>query len=117
VAVTHVIPAARLTRAYFERRAFYQGVCDSYTEVRAQGAARPLRAKDWKTPLRGLRSRFSAYRRAKRSEFEAVLVAMSRGFAWHQNEVRNDPSLLGWITKADYLDYALPEGWERYAIK
>ena len=119
VAVSHVIPPARLTSASLKRRAFYQGVCDSYTEIRAQGAAGPLPAEDWKTPLRGLQSRFSDYRRAKSSEFEAVLVAMRRGhsdgFAWHQHEVRNDPSLLGWITKADYLDYALPEGWERYA--
>jgi glycosyltransferase involved in cell wall biosynthesis len=32
--VYHNVPAQRLTAEYFERRAFYQGVCDSYTNIR-----------------------------------------------------------------------------------
>ena len=35
VALKHVIPASRLTTAYFEQRAFYQGVCDFFTRIRS----------------------------------------------------------------------------------
>jgi hypothetical protein len=41
-------------------------------------------------------------------------LAHAAGFAFHQSEVRQDPNLLHWVTKPNYLDYALPEGWQSY---
>lgn len=53
-----------------------------------------------------------------RSDTMAVRHLMGRahamGFQFHQNEVRNDPKLLDWVQKPDYLDYSLPEGWQKY---
>lgn len=40
--IYHRIPASRLTPAYFEKRAFYQGVCDSYTYIRRTQSVGPL---------------------------------------------------------------------------
>jgi len=39
--VTHVIPQEKVTRDYFKRRAFIQGVCDSYIEIRKNGSVAP----------------------------------------------------------------------------
>jgi glucosyl-dolichyl phosphate glucuronosyltransferase len=36
VMLYHLVPAERLTIGYFEKRYFYQGVSDSYTQIRAQ---------------------------------------------------------------------------------
>jgi glycosyltransferase involved in cell wall biosynthesis len=118
LSVDHVIPAERLTTAYLDRRAFYQGVCDSYTRVRRERAVAPLPSKSWKAGLRYLRSKLFRRRPSQRDDVQAVLDLMSRswsaGFVFHQNEVRRDPSLLSWITKADYFDYPLPDGWQRH---
>jgi len=35
--VYHFISASRMTPEYFERRAYYQGVCDSYSRIRREG--------------------------------------------------------------------------------
>jgi hypothetical protein len=40
--------------------------------------------------------------------------AHAAGVAFHENEVRNDPKLLEWVLKPDYVDYALPDGWKNY---
>src|SRR5262249_26769137 len=54
VAVTHIIPATGWTPKAFEPRAFYQGVCDSYTRIRREGAPPPL-IKSWKVAVRSLK--------------------------------------------------------------
>src|SRR5262249_30254313 len=36
--IYHIIPASRMTPEYFEQRAYYQGVCDSYSNVRREGS-------------------------------------------------------------------------------
>ena len=43
-----------------------------------------------------------------------VSAAQSAGFRFHQTECRDDSKLLNWVLKADYLDYALPDGWQSY---
>lgn len=65
--VYHRIPAGRLTPEYFERRAFYQGVCDSYADIRRAGGVVPL---PWETQpesssatIDGWKARLSRYAR------------------------------------------------------
>lgn len=125
VAVRHVISAGRLTPASFERRGFFQGVCDSYTCIRREGVgpkpfeAGPRRFETWKAGFRYLRSKLFEHRRPRQREAQAIVNLISRansaGFAFHQNEVCSDPSLFRWVMKSDYFDYALPE--ERKSIR
>jgi glycosyltransferase involved in cell wall biosynthesis len=116
IAVTHEIPAARLTARYFENRAFYQGVCDSYTRIRSHGIVAPARPS-WRGVLRRFKQQVLGLgldpelRRVR----EATARAYRAGFAFHQGAVREDPALLAWVTRPDYLDYRLPDGWERFA--
>jgi len=118
VAVTHVIPASRLSVESFERRGFYQGVCDSYTHIRREGAVSPGLTRSWKEALRSLNRTLRRDYLLRRADTEAVRelmeLARTAGFAFHQNEVRNDAGLLQWVTRADYFDYALPEGWNSH---
>ena len=118
VAVAHVIPASRLSLERFERRGFYQGICDSYTQIRREGAVSPALTRSLKEVLRSLIRKPRRDYLLRRGDTEAVRqlmeVAHTAGFAFHQNEVRNDAGLLQWVTRSDYFDYALPEGWNSY---
>lgn len=110
--VYHVIPSQRLTVEYFEERQFYQGVCDSYTSIRALGApGSPPPA--WKKPLRRIK-RFvkDLVRVSPQNPYQKIKTRIHRayeaGYSFHQQQVRNDPALLEWVLKADYWDYRLP---------
>jgi glucosyl-dolichyl phosphate glucuronosyltransferase len=120
VAVQHVIPASRMTLESFERRSFFQGVCDSYTLVRREGAVYPYHRRSWKDVIRPLKRSLHREYLLRRSETRSIRKLMgwahAAGFAFHQNEVRRDPNLLLWVTKPNYFDYDLPEGWRSYII-
>jgi len=107
--VHHAAPSSRLTVEYFENRAFYAGVCNSYTRIRANnGLARGpdglgimamlgrLRdAVDLLTPIGRIRRRL-------RRAYEA-------GYRFHQDAARSRPEVLEWILRNDYWDYRLPD--------
>jgi hypothetical protein len=46
---------------------------------------------------------------------ELCARAYHLGRAFHAAEVRGDPKLLKWITRPNYFDRYLPEGWEKLA--
>jgi GT2 family glycosyltransferase len=125
--VHHRIPAARLTVGYFRRRAFYQGVCDSFTAIRREPSslasappedtapARPARdAGIERGPLARLAARVQSRLRPAaaptHAEVEAEFQAAYRaGYAFHQNTVRGNPQLLAWVLREEYWDYRLPQ--------
>jgi glycosyltransferase involved in cell wall biosynthesis len=118
VALRHLIPGSRMTPESFALRGFFQGVCDSYTRVRSEGLYTSAESPSWKRPFRPIkRAVYRAYLLG-RSDTAAIREMRARaytnGFEFHQTEVRNDPSLLDWVLRADYFDYNLPPGWKRY---
>jgi glycosyltransferase involved in cell wall biosynthesis len=112
VAVTHMIPMSRLTLVAFEQRGFYQGVCDSYTRIRSEGVMPPAPGRAWKDPLRPLKRNLRRAVLSRRCDAKSVRELLGRshamGVAFHREEVRNDPTLMNWVLKPDYLDYSLP---------
>jgi glucosyl-dolichyl phosphate glucuronosyltransferase len=91
-AVMHAVPRERMTIDYFERRAFAQGVSDSFTALRSGKPPRP------DSLIRRLRL-LMPWRR-----FDARLHgAYRRGFAWHQDLYRTDDAVRAWVTRPDYL--------------
>lgn len=137
--IHHRIPASRLTAEYFCRRAFYQGVCDSFTAVRRdpepirqalQAATRPAMprrgaiggrssAAGWQ---RGFLWRLLApTRRASAPGHEEVATevqsAYRAGYEFHQTAVRSDPRLLDWVLRDDYWDYKLPDLSAEVAVR
>ena len=111
--VHHLVDERRMTPAYFEERAFAQGVSDSYTAIRAAKGLEPedhglrqrLRrvlgpARDWWA--------FGGWR-AERTVVELLSIqsrvrdGYRRGWDFHRAEVRRDPTLLNWVLKQNYL--------------
>jgi hypothetical protein len=112
MAVTHLIPAARMTITAFEQRGFYQGVCSSYGRIRREGKVEPLPPTSWRTQLGPLKRSYERTRCLKKRDTSAVrkLVehAHFEGKRWHGEQLRASPQLLDWVMKRDYFDYRLP---------
>jgi glycosyltransferase involved in cell wall biosynthesis len=118
----HQIEANRLTVEYFENRYFYQGVCDSYSEIRKNGGHSPtqavtLRSRNLPLPLKIARRLKNALlpkaTRPECNESDTVKQrcnsAYKRGYNFHQECARRSPKLREWITKEDYFDFTYPE--------
>lgn len=112
--VHHQVSADRMTPAYFEQRAFAQGVSDSYSAVRRSGRALlpwPERARQTlRSVLRSAREHWRA--RAHGSDPVGMALrevrlrtvrAYGEGFEFHQSQVRADRQLLDWVLKESYL--------------
>lgn len=118
IAVTHLIPAARLAPDYFMQRAYYQGVCDSYTAIRRTGRPHTPRYTWLDYAKEGL-SRFQRLFSLRAELAHPVLrqaqTAQQAGWRFHQEAVQSDQTLLEWVLRSDYFDYELPDGWRQYA--
>jgi glycosyltransferase involved in cell wall biosynthesis len=117
MAVKHLIPVWRLAPAYFEERAFCEGIWRSYTSVRRNGSA-SSKPTSWRDLFRPVKWKFERKNILQKPTWEGVrlLVARARlaGFWFHQKEVLKDQKLLEWIVRPDYFDYTLPEGWQSF---
>jgi hypothetical protein len=118
-AVEHVIPGSRLTPEAFENRGFFQGVCDSYTQIRRDGCPATHPKRTWKDALRATKravERAMWLRQGPTSKAICSLISRSMVLGWqfHQREVQNDPGLLEWVLRADYFSSCeLPAGWHQ----
>jgi glycosyltransferase involved in cell wall biosynthesis len=127
--IHHRISTARLTVEYFEKRAFYQGVCDSYTAIRRSpenalaGSVEPG-SRDGRRTVRPENPPAARWRRwvahwlpepssaASISADEAharVRAAYDAGFRFHLEAARGSSKLLEWVLREEYWDYRLPE--------
>jgi len=90
--VYHIVSKKRMTKNYFKKRAFLQGISDSYSDIRNERKRKfiKLRLKKF------LKSYFL-------KDDINVDEAYIRGYFWHQKQVKKDPSLLNWIKKDNYL--------------
>ena len=124
--IYHTIPASRLTPEYFENRAYYQGVCDSYSNIRREGSGATTDSVNVKSfPLRYARriagrvARYlkhfqdQAFVTAETVEIAAIRQRVHRayqaGYEFHQSAVRSSPEILAWVLRPDYWDYRLPQ--------
>jgi GT2 family glycosyltransferase len=114
VKVYHTVPASRMTQAYFEKRAFYQGVANSFTALRSEE----------ESGLPGISLAKKIKRRIKhiifqdtqnnvpldiRKKIEDLSRKEQEGFVFHQRHFSENEKVRNWVRKADYLDYKLPE--------
>lgn len=113
--VWHQVPESRMTYKYFERRYFYQGVCNSYTEIRSLGS---LPKTNYIQSVKELiRTPFSAIKQlihidGTNTEEKVLKTKLHQSFIkgvnFHRNAIRQNPQLLEWVMKKDYWDYKLP---------
>ena len=115
-AVYHQVPKSRMTVEYFERRAYLQGISDSYTTIRREANApgKPTLRSSLSLLKAALKIRFRGQKTCVEAIRARLHYAYRQGYAYHQSEVRRDPKLLAWVLREDYWDYRLPDGWEKY---
>lgn len=114
----HHVSKQRLTMEYFKKRAFYQGVCNSYTELRKQPSKTSIKPTSFRNCIH------QYYRWIKRllvvqptnknisPEIKAIIdnlaTAEKSGYHFHQTHFSRKAEVRKWVLKNDYWDYQLP---------
>lgn len=120
--VYHKVPSGRLTEEYFRRRAYCQGISDSYTRIRDErlGGAEAPRVREGIPRYRELLREMTreavgaAGRKMGRilrgnatGRFADVQRRIEEsyreGWRFHRDETARDPELLEWVLKESYL--------------
>jgi glycosyltransferase involved in cell wall biosynthesis len=115
--VYHLVPKERMTESYFCKRAYNQGVSDSYTQIRAVhglscSAKSPYERLRQMSPndiVRAISRRVKrVIGRSRKEPFDKIqdkiAQAYRAGWQFHQDEVQNDPKLLEHVLKQTYLE-------------
>lgn len=108
--VYHWVPASRMTLQYIYDRAYAQGVSDSFTRIRAEHLTadlqpRPPAGRLVKTLKNKLKDTFKGPGGTAAGEVQnAIARGYAAGFRFHQDEVAQDPELLSWVLKPNFLD-------------
>jgi GT2 family glycosyltransferase len=102
--VRHRIPATRLTIAYFKRRAFIQGISDSYTKIRNQPSRLKLVDTLVASAMSLVRARLRVLKWVREDRVEApVQTAYWQGYWGHQLRTLLSPALFRHVTRRTYL--------------
>ena len=115
----HLCGSDRLNVEYFKKRAYFQGICDSFSSIRS--------GSDFKNETTIFRS-ISAFRKAKAVSGSVMRKFMKintpwsvysspvkritdqayrEGWLFHQSQVSGDPELLAWIKRDNFIDIDL----------
>ena len=114
ITVRHTVAAARMSGKYLEKRAYNQGISDSYTNTRRWGRPSVAFVAWGYSWLRALRLRLRYFKQSLRDlghphrrELLRIQYATARawkaGYRFHQQAARGDENLLVWILKERYL--------------
>ncbi len=107
--VLHEVPDERLTEVYFAARGFFEGVAQSYTEIRRTGkSSAPVLGKPMQELHRLFSKAWDGILGRRKGIRDLAALHLERGYAFHQREVWRDPTLLEWVMRKDYWDYRLP---------
>ncbi|WP_444994548.1 glycosyltransferase [Aliikangiella sp. IMCC44359] len=106
--VYHCVSKERLTVKYFEKRAFAQGISNSYTLIRQQQKSSIISYKFRMyliLLLRFVKYLFASTKNKTLSTIKLkVQKASIKGFVFHQQECKKDKSLLDWVLKEHYFE-------------
>lgn len=98
--VFHMVPQNRLTEEYFCKRAYLQGISDSYTQIRDKDTAHHSKIMRTFEYLRLLQKKFGLYASPRKRHIESYYY---QGFMMHQNLSAEDKNLYEWIIRPNYL--------------
>jgi len=119
IKIHHFVPTGRMTLEYFQKRAFYQGVCDSFSKIRKENGFiyYNIVSKDNKSMILLkkikiiLNNLIKIEKKIIYKEYKKYIDINKKyeksykdGFDFHQKEVKNDPELLKWVLKENYLE-------------
>jgi glycosyltransferase involved in cell wall biosynthesis len=113
--VYHLCGNDRLNVEHFCKRAYYQGVCDSYAQIRSGIApkmkSKSMRIVEYRNIIRSIifvfissLLRFQAFESDYRFVKNKTDRAYMEGWRFHQSEAALDPHLQRYIRKLNYFD-------------
>jgi len=116
----HCCGTDRFNAEYFRKRAYFQGVCDSFTQIRAglkpsaQSSPHPISMHRKIRRLLGSLLHRTSLGKTKWRADAAPIKAMTEnsyldGWRFHQSEVAADPKLLAWVRRKNYWDADIRE--------
>lgn len=119
----HFIPKSRLNIAYFDQRAFYQGVGNSYTSIRRKfGLYKKEEGLFSSGILKVLKNILSPLKQQLQNKIskniipgeiqilkERLKIKEREGFGFHQALFKTDKTVRNWVLKENYFNYVLPE--------
>jgi glycosyltransferase involved in cell wall biosynthesis len=111
--INHLVPRERMGKEYFRKRAFSQGVSDSYALHRNR-AGLPVMRHYLKRHFGGAAAKSIAaaftsekFVPAELADFMGLQKELRKsyweGFDYHQSQLRTDPLLSEWVRKPSYL--------------
>jgi len=112
----HLCGPDRLNLEYFKKRAYFQGVCNSFTKIRGGQAPLCQQSRDARRSLyrraravaggmlRRLQGRTSMWAADSAPIKRMTSDAEREGWLFHQREVAADCALLEWVRRADYFN-------------
>ncbi len=119
----HEIQKDRLTIEYLKKRAFYQGVCNSFTQIRREHGlysksktdksnhSDPI-VKVLKTKIRKMLKRMdmldAGYNHPASNILSDLVTEEKKGFEFHQESFSTREEVKNWVLRKNYLDYKLP---------
>ena len=114
--VFHRVPAERLTKHYFERRALLQGISDSFRDYRrgvdALAAEQAGQGLLKAMLLRWRRLRQVLHERHVAPDLGALRKRMRachrEGYRYHRQKMIDDPTVRMWVERADFWHARLP---------
>jgi glycosyltransferase involved in cell wall biosynthesis len=124
VMLYHFVPTSRLTKNYFEKRYYYQGISDSYTKLRAEyGLYQKSDNNEMidsfaKKVKRFIKQQFSIISKLNnKKKLPKVIIQLKfdlhkkylDGYAFHQSHFNSNPIVKKWVLKSNYMDYKLPK--------
>lgn len=117
----HYVNKERVTKAYFKKRAYFQGVSNSFTDLRKLHLNNiPLPSNE-----KSLRDKLHPYYRWIKNfvprkkqvnipeEISDLMDDLAKnelnGYQFHQDFFNKDSKVKAWVLKADYWDFKLPK--------
>ena len=91
--VYHLVSNERITKEYFAKRSYNQGISDSYTHIR----------EDVKVNILKKRIKYILKKYILKRDM-AIEGSYLEGYMYHQNEVRRDNALMSWVKRDNYID-------------
>lgn len=123
----HQVTAERLTTAYFEKWHYYNGICQSFSDLRAAFKLDPSRVKGDDFAEAGIRQLVDrignkignkvkrAIKKSKPFLSDDIIQLESlfnsryfEGYNFHQLLFKTDDTIKAWVLRDDYWDYRLP---------
>lgn len=125
VLLYHQVPSTRMTYEYFDNRAYYQGVCDSFTRLRKENGLYKTSLNIRKSPSFISKAKHFATKKIDnflkpdsnnsilpeeiRSLMKRFEAKRTEGFDFHQTAFRENKQVRDWVLRENYFEYKLPK--------